>query len=813
MRRWGVAAGLALFPLGMALGAVIALLTGGALWAVALTIASVPVLLRTINDAAVNVLYLPVPSALRQRAKPLMDMLSAVSFGLAGVVFLLLQQVPSWTYIHWSLPILALAGIWIALLPWVRRHYVGALAEGISRRRLDVESGALDMADETTVLVLLEALYSDDDLLAAHTLNLLAKAPGRVWEPHIAPLLAHSSPAIRLLAVQYLGRPEYAAHVEEVAVLLRDVDSTVRAAAIRTHCTIAGADGLGRIEPFLEASDPLVRGAALAGLLSYGGPEGRRRADGHLYALLASADPVERIEGARALTALTASQPTGPTAYDPGVSASLYESLLTPLMDDPDRTVRRHAIQAAGALRLHGLLSRILAHLGEETAAEALEAFGGDALPALRDTLADQGRDRAIRALIPPIVQRIGGTAAAAMLLDRLAEPDALVRSSICRALARLGATAGGVPSPDDTALEARVILELQDYYALAAVRADLGEIAGDALLRAILGERQQQALDRVFSLLEFRYPGRRLEHMRRALSAETPETRAVALELLDTVLDRTIAGLLIQLIEAPEEQIVQTARRRFSLTARTPWEQLANLATAADPWMRAAAILRIGTQPAPDLRETAVAALTAEDPVVCEAALAACRRLVESSQLLPAVRAQAVDSPFALVRRYARGLMEDWHAGRSPMLSTVERVLFLKVADIFSAVASEDLVPVAMIAQEVHFATGEAFIRQGDQDDCLYAIVDGDVGIVVRDVGQVAIRRSRSIVGEMALLSSRPRSTDCVALTEITALRIDRADFWELLAERPSLALGVITVLTQRLDEAVQNLSRSSDL
>ena len=102
-------------------------------------------------------------------------------------------------------------------------------------------------------------------------------------------------------------------------------------------------------------------------------------------------------------------------------------------------------------------------------------------------------------------------------------------------------------------------------------------------------------------------------------------------------------------------------------------------------------------------------------------------------------------------------------------MLSTVERVLFLKVADIFSAVASEDLVPVAMIAQEVHFSAGETFIRQGDLDDCLYAIVDGEVAIVVHGVGQVAVRRSRSAVGEMALLSSRPRSADCVALTETT--------------------------------------------
>ncbi len=65
--------------------------------------------------------------------------------------------------------------------------------------------------------------------------------------------------------------------------------------------------------------------------------------------------------------------------------------------------------------------------------------------------------------------------------------------------------------------------------------------------------------------------------------------------------------------------------------------------------------------------------------------------------------------------------------------------------------------------------------------------------------------------MGEMAILSERPRSADCVAITDITALRIDRDTFWELLAERPPLALGVIKVLVRRLDEATQRLSSPS--
>jgi len=143
--------------------------------------------------------------------------------------------------------------------------------------------------------------------------------------------------------------------------------------------------------------------------------------------------------------------------------------------------------------------------------------------------------------------------------------------------------------------------------------------------------------------------------------------------------------------------------------------------------------------------------------------------------------------------------------------LSTIERVLFLKGAELFNQIAGEDLVPVALVAQEVHFRAGETLLRQGDPGDCLYIIVDGEASINIRGVGPVATRQARSSLGEMGILSRQPRSADCVALTDLTALKIDQDDFWELLAEKPPLALGVIRALSQRLDEAVANLQKLS--
>jgi CRP-like cAMP-binding protein len=141
-------------------------------------------------------------------------------------------------------------------------------------------------------------------------------------------------------------------------------------------------------------------------------------------------------------------------------------------------------------------------------------------------------------------------------------------------------------------------------------------------------------------------------------------------------------------------------------------------------------------------------------------------------------------------------------------VLSTIERVLLLKGADMFKAISTEDLVPVARVASELTIAAGETWIHEGEPGDCLYVLVSGEASIEVRGVGPVATRGPRSVIGEMAVISGQPRSADCVAITEITAVRVSREEFWELLYERPPLALGVITVLAQRLDEAVKNLS-----
>lgn len=140
-------------------------------------------------------------------------------------------------------------------------------------------------------------------------------------------------------------------------------------------------------------------------------------------------------------------------------------------------------------------------------------------------------------------------------------------------------------------------------------------------------------------------------------------------------------------------------------------------------------------------------------------------------------------------------------------MLTAIERVLFLRGVDLFAYVPDDVLARVAQVAQIVHFAPGEQFIEQGAAGDCLFVMIDGEAGILV-DNQQVARRLAREVIGELAILDKHPRRATCVAITDITALKIDQNDFTALMEESPALLQGIIKVLIQTLDEAVSKAS-----
>ena len=137
-------------------------------------------------------------------------------------------------------------------------------------------------------------------------------------------------------------------------------------------------------------------------------------------------------------------------------------------------------------------------------------------------------------------------------------------------------------------------------------------------------------------------------------------------------------------------------------------------------------------------------------------------------------------------------------------MISTVEKVLFLKSIDLFSQIPGEDLAAVAIISTEEHREQGDEVFAEGESGDALYLVIDGKVRVHKQD-RVIAELGERECFGEMAILDAAPRSATVTAVSETNLLKLTREDFQDIMAEKPEIAMGIIKVLTRRLRDAIR--------
>jgi CRP-like cAMP-binding protein len=135
-------------------------------------------------------------------------------------------------------------------------------------------------------------------------------------------------------------------------------------------------------------------------------------------------------------------------------------------------------------------------------------------------------------------------------------------------------------------------------------------------------------------------------------------------------------------------------------------------------------------------------------------------------------------------------------------MITTVEKVLFLKSVDLFRDLPGEELATIAEIAEEQPLTAGEAVFVEGETGDALYLVVEGAVRVHrgARHLAQLGVRE---VFGEMAVLDSKPRSASVTVLKDAVLLKIARDDFRDVLQERPEIGMGIIQVLSRRLRTA----------
>ena len=141
------------------------------------------------------------------------------------------------------------------------------------------------------------------------------------------------------------------------------------------------------------------------------------------------------------------------------------------------------------------------------------------------------------------------------------------------------------------------------------------------------------------------------------------------------------------------------------------------------------------------------------------------------------------------------------------PAASSLSQSLDFKKAlsgvPVFVPLDPEEMLAIARDAVVLSFGKGERVVRQGDEGDALYIILEGKAVVSVGDergTEREVARLSRGeFFGEMALLTGEPRTANVTAIDDLTVIVVYKEALQGLLARRPGLATEIAEIVEAR--------------
>ncbi|MCG3171884.1 MAG: hypothetical protein GMKNLPBB_00025 [Myxococcota bacterium] len=644
----------------------------------------------TINDSTIEQLYTPVRSALRTRAKALISgVVKPLTIGLLGLFFIFMNRAldnleksraaesgvvaaakpggckevrerlnnPSAPMlvnpsaergeIYAGISLLMIM-LWTAFVLKARKLYKEELDKSLRSRRLNLEEGAFDIHDDSTIKVLTDNLGHPQPEKILNALDIIRHAPQVNWDEHVIRLLDHANAEVRARAAEHLGRTGKTDHADRVFKLTTDESPVVRAAAVQAFCAIGQARAISIIAPRLKDPDPIIKSAAVSGMIQHGGLDGVLAVAETLKQMLESPDKVVRLNAVQVLGRIRVK--------------NFYQPVLK-LLSDPSIEVQHAAIQAAGEMGAVELMPVLVYKLADSktsrAAANALLTCGYS--PILGKVISMPFEDPVIRIQMARVLARIGGLEAWNALHRNLDTGHDEVRINIYLALGRL-LDRDPALKIDVAAVQRQLRAEVRDCYQTLAMQVDLGiqDDGGHSLLHDALQERHRRGLRRVMTLLGLIHGTRTMEKILINLSSRERSIRANAIELLDNQLEGDLKRMILPLVDAADpRRCMEQGEEFFQLRRFDPEGWLQQFINGQDPWLVTCAIHQAGEMNLTSLIDNIEAQVNSPHPIVRETAIFSLKKLLEPEELRVLLRERLEDAHPA-VRAYARFLLPE---------------------------------------------------------------------------------------------------------------------------------------------------------
>lgn len=140
-------------------------------------------------------------------------------------------------------------------------------------------------------------------------------------------------------------------------------------------------------------------------------------------------------------------------------------------------------------------------------------------------------------------------------------------------------------------------------------------------------------------------------------------------------------------------------------------------------------------------------------------------------------------------------------------MLSSVDRLLFVRRVPIFKELRDDFIVRLTSVMDELSFPANHTIFRQGEEGRSLYIIVSGRVKVHIGDKLLAEVEPGKYF-GEMAVFDTQPRSASVTTLEPCEFLELTQEQLYDAIEETPEIAVNIIRELSRLIRRLNDNIN-----
>jgi CRP/FNR family transcriptional regulator, cyclic AMP receptor protein len=141
-------------------------------------------------------------------------------------------------------------------------------------------------------------------------------------------------------------------------------------------------------------------------------------------------------------------------------------------------------------------------------------------------------------------------------------------------------------------------------------------------------------------------------------------------------------------------------------------------------------------------------------------------------------------------------------------MLSSVDRLLFVRRVPIFKELRDDFIVRLTSVMHELSFPANYTIFRQGEEGRSLYIVVSGRVKVHIGNKLLAEVEQGKYF-GEMAVFDTQTRSATATTLEPCECLELTQEQLYDAIEETPEIAVNII----RELSRLIRKLNESVDV